>query len=262
MSGVDTEPMSGSPGSPQGRGPSDAELVALIERLDGEDHEAAEEAEFELKLHGDRTLELLLGRALSFGRFGKLCAIELFDHLDDPRAAAVLIPMLRDEDETVRGWAAASLGALQASGATDALLAAYEALKVRGLPLDWSEAESIRGALTALKVRTEVIPPQVAARARHVDPIGQAWPIDDLVEVIEALTSAQQRILGIAVFTRNAGAYGWRVDTDVDWPGLDVSLPWSQLVADAREAALDVATHPRVPRDAYATLSWIDRSDT
>jgi hypothetical protein len=35
-------------------------------------------------------LDRLLERAPSFDRFGKLCAIELFEHIGDPRAAAVL----------------------------------------------------------------------------------------------------------------------------------------------------------------------------
>ena len=60
----------------------------------------------------------------------------------------------------------------------------------------------------------------------------------------------------------NAGSYGWHVDVVVVWPQLDIGLPWTQLVAAARDAALEVATHPRVPSDAFATVSWIDRSDT
>jgi len=191
-----------------------------------------------------------------------LCSIQLFEHIDDPRASVVLIPMLVDEDETVRSWAATALGGLGVSEAVEHLRAAYEAVKARGAPLNWSEAESIRWALTELGVRADVVPPLVASRAREVDPIGRAWPIADLPAVIEELASAQQWIVSVTAYTRNAGAYGWRVDDDVEWPELDLSLPWSQLVAEAREAALDVATHPRVPEDAYATLSWIDRGDT
>jgi hypothetical protein len=240
---------------------SDRELDDLVAQLDGDDHNAAEEAEWALKEQGSRALELLLDRAPSFGRFGKLCAIEIFEHVGDPRASAVLIPMLRDEDETVRGWAARALGDLRVREAVEPLRAAYRAVKARGTPLDWSEPDAIRWALTALGARADVVPPLVAARARTVDPIGQAWSVADLVAVIEELTAAQQRILSVGVYTRNAGAYGWRVDVDVEWPELDLSLPWPQSVAEAREAALGVATHPRVPDDAYATVSWIDRGD-
>ena len=245
-----------------GVGVSDRELAELVEKLDGHDHNAAEEAEWALKEQGSRPLDLLLERAPSFDRFGKLCAIELFDHIADPRAAGVLIPMLQDADETVREWAATTLAGLRVAEAAEPLVAAYEAVKARGTPLDWTEASGIRWALTELGRRIPVVPSFVAERAQQVDPIGQAWPVDDLVEVIEELASAQQLITSVSAYTRNAGSYGWHVDVDVEWPQLDVRVPWPQLVAAARDAALDVATHPRVPDDAYAIIAWIDRSDT
>jgi hypothetical protein len=240
---------------------SDGELAELVAQLDGADHIAVEEVKATLKEEGSRPLGLLLERAPAFGRLGKLCAIELFEHIGDPRASVVLVPMLLDEDETVEEYAARALGDLRVREAVEPLRATYERMRARGTPLDWSGPEAVRWALTALGVRADVIPPLVAARARTVDPIGQAWPIGDLAEVIEELASAQQRILYVGVYTRDAGAYGWRVDVDVEWPELDVSLPWPRLVAEAREAALDIATHPRVPADAYATVEWIDRSD-
>ena len=92
---------------------SDRELGELVEELDGHDWNAAEEAEWALKQHGSRPLDLLLERAPSFDRFGRLCAIELFEHIGEPRAAVVLIPMLQDEDETVREWAARALAVLR-----------------------------------------------------------------------------------------------------------------------------------------------------
>jgi hypothetical protein len=249
-------------GSQEPRRVEDHELDALVALLDGDDHNAAEEARWALEAHGDRPVDLLIERAPAFGRFGKLCAIELFEHIGDPRAATVLIPMLRDADETVRAWAASALADLPVPEAVEPLKAAYEAVKARGTPLDWSEPEAIRHALTALGQRTMVVPPLVAERARHVEPIGRAWSVADLLAVIEALADAQQCITSVTVFTRNAGAYGWHVDTEVEWPALDLSVPWPDLVARAREAALDVATHPRVPEDAYAILSWLDRGDT
>lgn len=243
-------------------GVSDRELVALVEELGGDDHNAAEEAEWALKQHGSRPLDLLLERAPSFDRFGKLCAIELFEHIGDTRAGVVLIPMLQDADETVREWAARALAVLRVDEAAEPLVAAYEAVKARGTPLDWTEASGLRWALTELGLRTPVLPPLVAERAQQIDPIGQAWPAGDLIEVIEELASAQQLITFVSAYTHNAGSYGWHVDVDVDWPQLDIGLPWTQLVAAARDAALEVATHPRVPSDAFATVSWIDRSDT
>jgi hypothetical protein len=241
---------------------SHRELVELVEELDGEDRNAAEEAEWALKEQGSRPLDALLARAPSFDRFGKLCAIELLEHIGDPRAGAVLIPMLQDRDETVREWAAEALAALRVAEAPEPLVAAYVSVKRRGTRLDWTEASGLRWALTELGLRTSVVPAFVAERAQQVDPIGQAWRVGELIEVIEELASAQQVITSVSVYTRNAGSYGWHVDVDVQWPQVDVNVPWKHLVAAARDAALDVATHPRVPNDAYATISWIDRSDT
>ena len=256
----------GSPGRarrPRSGGAGSRRLLAeLVARLDGDDHNAAEEARWELCGHGAAPLDLLLERALRFGRFGKLSAIELFEHIGDPRAADVLVLMLRDEDETVRAWAASALGDLGGPDAVEPLRAAYQAVMARGTPLDWSEPDAIRRALTALGVRTDVVPVVVAECAREVEPIGRAWPVADLAAVIEALAGARQWIAGVSVYSRNDGVYGWRVDTGVEWPALDLGLPWPDLVARAREAALDVATHPRVPTDAYATLAWLDRGDT
>jgi hypothetical protein len=80
--------------------------------------------------------------------------------------------------------------------------------------------------------------------------------------VIDELASAQQLITSVSVYARNAGSYSWHVDVGTDWPQLDTRAPWTRLVAAARDAALDIATHPRVPGDAFATISWIDHSDT
>ena len=140
-----------------------------------------EEAEWALKAHGSRPLDVLLDRAPSFDRFGKLCAIELLEHIGDPRAGA--------------------LAALPVVEAAEPLAAAYEAVKRRGTRLDWTEASGIRWALTELGLRTPVVPAFVAERAQQVDTIGQAWPVDELIEVIEELASAQQVITSVSVYT-------------------------------------------------------------
>ena len=46
-----------------------------------------------------------------------------------------------------------------------------------------------------------------------------------------------------------------------DGPRVDVAKPWPAVVAEGRELALEVVTHPKVPADAYARLSWIDERD-
>jgi hypothetical protein len=75
------------------------ELVAL---LNSHDTSEAEEAEAALKPYGAAILPPLFEAVPSFGRFGQLCAIELMQDACDPRAATVLIPMLRSEHDTVR----------------------------------------------------------------------------------------------------------------------------------------------------------------
>ncbi len=133
--------------------------------LDGDDWNAAEEAQAALESRGSAVLEPLLQAAPGFRRFGRLCAIELFEKIGDARAGSVLIPMLRDDHDAVR------------------------------TPLDWSEPEALRAALTDLGARREVLPQRVAELAVSEPMFPRAWPVEHLPEVIERLADARQLVL-------------------------------------------------------------------
>jgi hypothetical protein len=229
--------------------PAISELVAA---LDGDDWSAAEEAQYELGAHGRAALEPLLERAPGFGRFGKLCAIELLEAIGDARAGSVLIAMLRDEDDTVREWSARALGELGVRDAVPELRRAYQAVRV---PLDWSEPVAIRVALTALGARKEVLP---ARSAVDEGLLRQAWPVEHLPEVIEQLADARQLVLYFMYWKR------WRdTHTFVDTPSweLDWALPWDALVESARRDALEAARQAGTPDATLATVTWMDEAD-
>lgn len=233
-------------------------IAELIEELDGDDTNRAEEAQAELELHGAAVLVPLIEAAPRFGRFGQLCAIELLEHIGDTGAGPVLIPMLRSEDETVRAWATRALGELEVAEAVAALQLAYEGVKRRRTSLDWSEPQDIRDALTKLGARAEVVPSSVHERAR-VDPIiGRCWLPSDLHDVVESLAVARQVVLSFSFWERGRETRTW-----VETPGweLDWSLPWDRLVESARSDAIDAATRAGTPKDTVASVTWLDESD-
>jgi hypothetical protein len=159
----------------------------LVAELNGDDTNQAEEAQATLEQYGAAVLAPLMDAAPQFGRFGQLCAIELFQKISDPRAGSVLIPMLRSDHDTVREWAAQALGDLGVREAVPELQAAYERAKRSRIPPDWSEPQSIRDALTQLGARDEVIPALVRERIRTEPIVGRCWRPSDLADVIESL---------------------------------------------------------------------------
>ena len=242
-----------------GSRPIDEETIReLIADLDGDDTIEAEEAQSALESHGSAVLEPLMEAAPGFGRFGQLCAIELFQHIGDPRAGAVLVPMLRSDDDTVREWAAQALGLLGVAESVPELRRAYAAVKRRGTPLDWTEPESIRTALTELGARDEVVPARVAELERSESDRARCWAARDLPEVISELADARQLVLYFQYWERWRDSHTWK-----ETPGweLEWSLPWDELVESARAAALDAARAAGAPRETVATVSWMDESD-
>jgi hypothetical protein len=237
---------------------SRARIRELVAELDGDDSGAAEEAEHELGRYGRAVLEPLLEAAPAFGRFGKLCAIELFEEIGDARAGAVLVPMLRDSDDTVREWAARALGELGVREAVPELHSAYDAVRRRGTPLDWTEPERIRSALTALGARPEVVPERVAELSVSDRKIGRWWPAEHLPEVIEQLADARQLVLYFMYWERWRDGRIW-VDTP-SWE-LDWSLAWNALVETARSGALEAVRQAGTPAGTLATVSWMDEAD-
>lgn len=233
-------------------------VTELIAELNGDDTNQAEEAQATLEQYGAAVLAPLMDAAPRFGRFGQLCAIELFQEISDPRAGSVLIPMLRSDHDTVREWAAQALGDLGVREAVPGLQAAYERAKQSRIPPDWSEPQSIRDALTQLGARDEVIPALVRERIRTEPIIGRCWLPSDLPDVIESLAAASQVVLSFTYWERWRDTRTW-VETpswDLDW-----SLPWDRLIASARNDALDAAARAGTPGDTVAVVRWLDEAD-
>ncbi|MEV7860153.1 hypothetical protein AB0O86_15275 [Streptomyces hirsutus] len=88
-------------------------------------------------------------------------SIEVFTALQDPRPGDVLIDLLNSENSTVRQWAAE---ALEIQLAVPGLQRAYEAFRQRGEAPDDSEGVALRGALSDLDARDDVVPPRAAAQ--------------------------------------------------------------------------------------------------
>ena len=87
--------MNGKPVDPQ-------RIRQLVAALDDENHNDAEEAQFELtEDFGAEALEPLIAAAPRFSDFGRLCAIEVFEAIGDNRAAPVLIPWLTSANDVV-----------------------------------------------------------------------------------------------------------------------------------------------------------------
>jgi hypothetical protein len=231
------------------------ELVALL-NADAND---AQDAQHALQEYDEAVLLPLLEAAPGFGPFGQLCSIELLHEIGDPRAATVLIPMLRGEHDTVREWAASALGDLHVQDAVPEIRRAYDAVKRRRTPLDWTEPEALRHALTQLGARREVVPPQVEALSRTERTFQRCWAPKDLVAVIDSLADADQLVLYFQFWKRRRDTHTWR-DTpswEINW-----SLPWAQLVEAARQDAREAARQAGTPRKTVATLAWINEDDT
>jgi hypothetical protein len=245
--------------------PSRAERIQeLVAALDGDDTNAAEEAQYALTEHvGADALEPLLAAAPGFSRFGALCAIEVFESIGDRGAAAVLIPWLRSEHDTVRDWSADALGRLGASEAVPDLRDALAAAKARGTPPDWTEPARIRDALARLGARDVVLP----AAARRLEAGGHdwdhAWPASALPAVLGHLAEARQVIVYFQYWAPYAegGPNSWIGVDAGEAPKLDWTRPWDALVAESSRAAIAAANASDVPSGTVATVEWIDESD-
>jgi hypothetical protein len=239
-------------------------LNKLLADLDHENTITAEEARFALIEHfGAEALEPLIAAAPRFSRFGRLCAIEIFDAIDDPRAAPVLIPWLKSEDDVVRERSAGALGDLGVTDAVPDLLEAWRASKARDTPPDWSEPATLRRALAQLGARDVVLP--AAAAELEVDtPWDHAWPASALPRVFEQLAQARQVVLYFQYWTRHpeydpSAWYGVPdADTTLDH---DWASSWDALVDASWRQAAAKAEATTVPPGTVATVEWIDRSD-
>lgn len=224
-------------------------ILDLVALLNSEDTSEAQEAQDELELYGPVILDPLLEATPRLGAYGQLCAIELLDELGDRRAATVLILMLDSENDVVREWAANALGKLRVEEAIPKLREAYENVQRRGKPLDWTEPEALRTALTQLGARREVVPARVDALGRSEGLLGRCWPVEHLIDVINSLADADQLVLWFQYWERVEETHRRR-----DTPGweLDWSLRWGDLVESARENAVDAARRAGTPANTVA----------
>jgi hypothetical protein len=187
----------------------------------------------------------------------------MFETIGDRRAAAVLIPWLHSEDDTIRDWAAGTLGRLGASDAIPYLLDAWAAAKARGTPPDWTEPAQIRDALARLGARHVVLPAAAARLEAGGHSWDHAWPVSALPQVFRHLAEARQVILYFLCWAPyvERGADSWIGVDSATTPELDWSQPWDALVADASHAAIAAAEASKVPPGTVATVEWIDESD-
>jgi hypothetical protein len=239
----------------------DESIDDLLEQLDADRGEVAEDAQHALITLGPQVVEPLMAKVPQLGRFGQLCAIEVFIALGDVRPVDVLIELLTSEDFTVRSWAAEALGDLGAERAVPALRDAYEQWKTLGEQLDDSEAGCLRWALTQLGARERVLPPRVAELQAGGEGPGSFWRAVDLAEVIEDLAGHQQAVLDFLIWrVRSDGGLSWVSGPDLDWE-VDRESPWLQTVAECRDWALLAAGEFTRDTDLAAMINWVDASD-
>lgn len=258
------------PGSAAGDGrrntidaPEHDEIERLVHQLDASATDEAMDAQAELTHRGRETdiVGPLLRALPGLSRYGQLCAIEILEELNDPRASQPLIALLSSEHDTVREWAAGLLGQMRTYEAVPALLRAHEMTKKRGDSPDWSEPVALRSVLAELDARHPVIPP-LTASLRVTTPAGwYAWPVPRLVEVIDDLATHNQVTLYFQLWRVTAdGQMHWtthsRDDTD-----LDFTKPWPALVHDAQRRASAEAAKLQLDEHVLAAIEWIDRSD-
>ncbi|MFD7655590.1 HEAT repeat domain-containing protein [Actinosynnema sp. NPDC059797] len=239
----------------------------LIGRLDSPEGVQAEEAQVELT-HLGRGADVVgpLLRALpGLGEFGRLCAVEIVEDLDDRRAGPPLIALLDSDSATVREWAARVLGRWRVREALPAVWRAYRACLTRDDPPDWSEPVTLRDALTDLDGRHPVVP-RLTAELR-VDPGGRgwsAWPFTRLVEVFEELADHDQVTLYFQLWRVHPDGSTYRAQSTSDGTELDFTHDWPRLVVEARDRAVRQVRQvglEGVAEDIVATIEWIDESD-
>jgi HEAT repeat protein len=240
-----------------------AEIEQLVRQLDASTTDEAMDAQAELTQRGRETdvVGPLLRALPGLSRYAQLCAIEILEELNDPRASQPLIALLSSEHDTVREWAAGALGRMQTYEAIPALMRAHEATKERDDRPDWSESVALRSALTELDARHPVVPP-LSASLRVTTPVGwHAWPVARLVEVIDDLATHNQVTLYFQLWRVTADGQMYGTARSCDATDLDFTKPWPALVHDAQRRALAEASQVQLDEHVFATIEWIDQSD-
>jgi hypothetical protein len=239
----------------------DARIHQWVADLGSENTEVAESAQHGLAHLGPRVLDRVVAAVPRLGRFGQLCAIEIFTELGDPGPAAALIELLASEHTTVREWAAEALAELRIEHAVPAIQAAYAAFRRSGERPDHSEGVGLRRALTVLGARDRALPPEAAALQTAMAPFEQAWPFEHLEHVIDRLAEHSQAVLYFQLWQiLPDGRAIWQRGSEIDW-GIDRNLSWSQIVSDCRDWAQLAATAITPRADLVATVEWIAATD-
>lgn len=252
------------------RTPDDIRLAQLVAKLCVDS--TAEDAQFALQDHyGATAAPSVLDVLPTLSDFPRRCAIEFIqncelDELLEVAGASVtsrLIPLLKSEDEVTRCWVAETLGWLGDPLAIPALLEAREAAFRNQVPLDWSEQVNIRWALTSLGARKPVVPPLTAALMQSNASFKQYWPFEAYERLVVDLAAADQVLLYAQLWIRRSSDSGKLLFYGKEIPSyeLDLDLPWSELVAQARDAALAVASQLKVGANLVVTAEWVDESD-
>ncbi|MEW9527399.1 HEAT repeat domain-containing protein [Microbispora sp. NPDC049125] len=236
------------------------DIARLIGLLDHDSVESAEDAKAKLMWIGVDVIQPLMSAVPFLHRYGQLSAIEIFEQLGDPRAVPVLIDLLDCEHETVREWSALALAKLNVRTAAPALQAAYQRLRTRGTPPDFSEAVALRGVLTEFGARRAVMPPLTASLRVSISTLDAAWPVTRLEEVINDLAEHDQAVLYFQLWTTGDSGTYWTSHETLHWE-FDSHAPWPRTVATARDAALLEAAFITIRENLFATVEWIDESD-
>jgi len=255
-----------------GECPTVSELVAAL--FDSDD-DVVEEAQFALERHGAKAVPAVLGVIHSLGVFGQRCALDFISACDDrelcrirdPSVAEVVSPLLEKDDRVVREWAARILGWLRAFDAIPALLRAQSAAKEAHIPLDCSEHDAYRSALTSLGHRRARVPTVVQELAQTRLSVGESlasWAAEDLKTIIEALADDGQVILSFELWATDPSPPA--ATTRFRWsesPNFNLGLagPWHEVVEKSRRAAVAAAENVKPPKYAVVTAKWVDESD-
>ncbi|MER5628583.1 HEAT repeat domain-containing protein [Streptosporangium sp. NPDC002544] len=237
------------------------DIARLVELLDDDSDNIAEEAKDELMSIGVGVIQPLMVAVPCMRPYGQLCAIEIFEQLGDFSAAPLLIDLLDSENSTVREWSAGALAQLGVCAAVPALQAAYRRLRFRGIPPDFTEAVAFRCALTTLGARRRMMPPLTASLRVSTGTLEATWPVARLEEVINDLAEHDQAVLYFQLWTATDTGTYWTNHETLHWE-FDPHASWPQMVAIARETALLEAAFVAIRGDLFATVEWIDESDT
>ena len=236
-------------------------LERLLAQLDSADGGEAEEAQASLIALGPAAGPALVVALPTLSRLGKLCAIEVVQAWGYRAGAPALVPLLRDESDTVRQWAAQALGELGHVAAVPELLALANRLEAEQVSPNWTEPVAVRAALTALGARRPVLPALLLDTVERRE-TGDVWPARHLEDLLLALAQAEQVILGFQVWRRDA-RWGllWQDNVSLGWT-VDRRASWSANVVEGLAAArMEADELPREREELVVTLEWIDSQD-